>query len=135
MASITTARTSEYSDIDFMFSANPNIENDIAIKRESAAIRQSVLNILRTNHGEKPFRPYFGANLTAYLFENIDQITAQSMSASIRNAITNDEPRVNILNIEIRANPDTNAINITVTVQLISTLESIDIQTNLERLR
>ena len=133
--SITTARQIGYSDIDLAFKANPNIAYDIAVKRDSAAVRQSVLNILKTNHGEKPFKPNFGANLISYLFENIDSITASSMYSSIETAINNDEPRVEVLNIKISLIPDSNKINITVTVKIISTSETIFIDSSMERLR
>ena len=66
MPSITTSKISDYSDIDISFKSNPNLANDVAIKKESAAIRQSVMNILKTNHGEKPFEPLYGANLIQF---------------------------------------------------------------------
>lgn len=135
MAYITTARTGTYTDLDFAMKANPNIEYDVAVMTDSAAIRQSILNILRTNHGEKPFDPLFGANLQAYLFENVDYITAAAISNDIDSAIRRDEPRVNIINVQVRARPDNNAVHITVTVEVLSTQQLIDIESSIERLR
>ncbi len=135
MAYITTARTGEYSDLDFAMKANPNIEYDVAVMTDSAAIRQSILNILRTNHGEKVFDPLFGANLSAYLFENIDHITALAISNDIQHAIERDEPRVRILNIQVRTKPDNNAVSITVTIEVLTSQQLVDISTSIERLR
>ena len=56
------ARQETYKDVDFTFKQNPNT-NDIGIKKNNESIKQSVLNILRTNHGERPFNYNFGANL------------------------------------------------------------------------
>ena len=64
------ARQETYKDADFTFKENPNT-NDVAIKKNNEAVKQSVLNILRTNHGERPFNYFFGANLRSYLFENM----------------------------------------------------------------
>lgn len=93
------------------------------------------MNILNTNWGERPFKPYFGANLRSYLFENMNNITAAAMSSAIRMAITNYEPRVKIINVNIRTKPEDNAVDITLTVQIISTTDIFDISTSLERLR
>ena len=57
----------EYSDLDVMFVAHP-ISGDIAIKKDSEAVKRSVRNILLTNNYERPFKPNFGANLRARLF-------------------------------------------------------------------
>lgn len=135
MAYITTAVNIEYSDIDFNFIANPNIEFDVAVLTEIDSVRQSVLNILRTNHGEKLFDPLFGANLTGFLFEMVDHVTAAAMSTGIEQALKRDEPRVNVVNINIKGMPDSNAIDLTVTVELISAQKIIDIETSIERLR
>ena len=79
----------QYSDIDFIYKLNPNT-GDISTKKGINAVKQSVLNILRTNHGERPFNPYFGANLRSYLFENINYATAVIISNQVKNALAND---------------------------------------------
>jgi len=128
------AQTYNYSDVDFIYKVNPNT-NDLSIKKGINAVKQSVLNILRTNHGERPFNPFFGANLRSFLFENINYVTAASMSSQIKLAIANDEPRVKVLNINIKTFPDRHDVQITLTIQIISTNETMDIGTTLERLR
>ena len=128
------ARQETYKDLDFTFKQNPNT-NDVGIKKDNASISQSVLNILRTNHGERPFNYNFGANLRSYLFENMSNITAANMSTSINTALANWEPRIEVLNTNIQAKGDENDVRITVTGRVISTNEVIDIATTIERLR
>ena len=130
----TIAREETYRDLDFTFKQNPNT-NDVGIKKNNAAVIQSCLNILRTNNGERPFNYFFGANLRAYLFENMNQITAASMATSINVALKNYEPRLEVLNTNIQARADDNEVFITVTGRVISTNEIIDISTTIERLR
>ena len=130
----TIARQATYKDLDFTFKQNPNT-NDVGIKKNNAAVIQSCLNILRTNHGERPFNWFFGANLRAYLFENMTRITAANMSTSINLALKNYEPRLEVLNTNIQAAADDNEVNITVTGRVKSSNEIIDITTTIERLR
>jgi phage baseplate assembly protein W len=130
----TIARTTTYKDLDFAFKQNPNT-NDVGIKKNNASVIQSVLNILRTNHGERPFNWFFGANLRAYLFENMTNITAANMSTSINMALANWEPRIEILNTNIQAVADDNEVYITVTGRVKSSNEILDITTTIERLR
>mgnify|MGYP001169386806 CR=1 FL=1 len=128
------ARQETYKDLDFTFKQNPNT-NDVGIKRNNESVKQSILNILNTNHGERPFNWNFGANLRSYLFENMTQITAASMSTSIETALKNWEPRLEVLNTNIQAKADENDVYITVTGRVKSTNEIVDIATTIERLR
>ena len=128
------ARQETYKDLDFSFKQNPNT-NDVGIKKNNAAVIQSCLNILRTNHGERPFDYNFGANLRAYLFENMTNITAANMSTNIHVALRNYEPRIEVLNVNIQATASENDVFITVTGRVISSNEIIDIATTIERLR
>jgi phage baseplate assembly protein W len=130
----TIARQETYKDLDFTFKQNPNT-NDVGIKKNNESVKQSVLNILRTNHGERPFNYNFGANLRAYLFENMTNITAANMSTSINLALANWEPRLEVLNTNIQAVADDNEVYITVTGRVKSSNEIIDIATTIERLR
>ena len=128
------ARQETYKDLDFSFKQNPNT-NDVGIKKNNAAVIQSCLNILRTNHGERPFDYNFGANLRAYLFENMNNVTAANMSTSIETALINYEPRIQVLNVNVQTKPGENSVFITVTGRVVSTNEVIDIATTIERLR
>jgi phage baseplate assembly protein W len=130
----TIARQETYKDLDFAFKQNPNT-NDVGIKKNNAAVIQSCLNILQTNHGERPFNYNFGANLRQYLFENMTNITAANMSTSINTALANYEPRIEVLNTNIQARADENEVRITVTGRVKSSNEIIDIATSIERLR
>ena len=128
------ARQITYKDLDFTFKQNPNT-NDVGIKKDNAAVIQSCLNILRTNHGERPFDYEFGANLRAYLFENMNNITAANIGTSVNIALQNYEPRLEVLNTNVQTRSEDNEVYITVTGRVISTNEIIDVSTTIERLR
>ena len=130
----TIARHETYKDLDFTFKQNPNT-NDVGIKKDNASVIQSVLNILRTNHGERPFNYTFGANLRAYLFENMTNITAANIATSVENALLNHEPRIQVLNTNVQTRDEDNEVYITVTGKIVSTNDIVDITTTIERLR
>ena len=113
------ARQSIYSDLDFRFILNPNT-GDIALKKDAEAIKQSIMNILLTSRGERPFNPEFGGNLRAYLFENFDAVTQAAMENVIVNSLRNYEPRVRVDNIIISDLSYRNALNISIDFTILS---------------
>ena len=62
-----------YSDFFTNLDNNP-VSEDVAVKTNENAIRQSIRNLLMTNRGERPFQPDLGGNITAMLFENTTKI-------------------------------------------------------------
>ena len=61
--------------------------------------------------------------------------TAANMATNIQVALKNYEPRIEVLNVNIRATASENEVFITVTGRVKSTNEIIDISTTIERLR
>jgi phage baseplate assembly protein W len=135
MASTIVAREQSYSDFDLMFRANP-VTGDVALKKNEQAVKQSVLNILLTNRGERPFDPNFGSNVRGQLFENFDPIVETILEEQIRTALRNYEPRVNLLGVVVDGSPDRNAMDVRVEFEIISperVTTSVDF--SVERLR
>ena len=92
-----------FKDISMSFGSNPLTDDLIALKNENA-IARSVRNIVMTLPGEKPFNPDFGSNVSALLFENMDEVTSSLIVDEIRTSIDNYEPRVELLSVDV--NPD-----------------------------
>jgi phage baseplate assembly protein W len=129
------ARETVYSDVDFSFRLIP-VSNALALKKDEEAVKQSVVNILSTNKGERPFLPYFGSNIRSYLFENFDNVTATLVEEEIRSALVNYEPRVRVTNVEVDGRPDNNSLNILLEFDIISPREtSTSVNFVVERLR
>lgn len=61
---------------------------------EAAEIRQSVLLILTTRRGERPFRPDFGTHLDRFAFENPDTTACNMIRQEIVSALHAWEDRV-----------------------------------------
>ena len=71
-----------YRDIALSFETN-TATKDVIVKKDVDAVKQSVKNLILTNHYERPFRPEIGSGVTQLLFEPLDPITAQSLKRVI----------------------------------------------------
>ena len=132
-STLISSRTVDYLDIDLTFAKRPS--GDIYKKKDAAAVKQSIKNLLLTDFYEKPFQPFFGANLRAMLFELADEDTEDEVEENIINAINKYEPRAEILTITVNILPDQNDMRVSVYFKIISTQETVTFTTNLSRLR
>lgn len=121
-----------YSDFDINFVAHP-ISGDIAIKRDSDAIKRSVRNIVLTNHYERPFKPSFGANLRRLLFETIGVGMTQKAAKDIAKALTILEPRISNVTFDIKNRG--NEMNITIYYVIVNTQQQQDLEFTVSRVR
>jgi len=85
-----------------------SLSKDLATDVDYKAISNSLQNIFNTSPGEKILNPAFGADLKRYLFEPIDETTAEVIGNVIVKAIKLYEPRVTIKNVQVIARPDEN---------------------------
>tara|TARA_B100000287_G_scaffold7511_1_gene7417 strand:+ start:1247 stop:1648 length:402 start_codon:yes stop_codon:yes gene_type:complete len=107
-----------FKDISMSFESNPLTDDLIALKNENA-IARSLKNIVFTLPGEKFFDPNFGSDISASLFENIDDISGGIIEDQIRQSINNYEPRVELEKVETNPNFDNNAFDVTITYEII----------------
>jgi phage baseplate assembly protein W len=131
--SLITARKSNYLDIDLTFNARPS--GDVYKKKDAAAVKQAVKNLLLTNPGEKPFNFNFGGGLNRLIFELIDEDAEEELDAAIRLAIENYEPRAKVLETYTNITPDQNSITVSITFQVVNTNETVILETSLARVR
>ena len=131
--SIIVSRVKKFSDVDISFTAKPN--GEIYKKVDAAAVKQSVKNIVLTNHYEKPFQPFFGGNVSSMLFEMADGTTTSSLKGKIKESIEVYEPRAQIQDIKVEMQPDYNSVNVTIIFQVVNSREQVTLSTTLSRLR
>ena len=110
--------SSGFKDVSMSFQANPLNFDLIGLKNENA-IARSVRNIVFTLPGEKFFDEDFGSRISASLFENMDDISANIISDEIRQSITTYEPRVNLLKVDVFPNFDNNAFDVIIIYEII----------------
>ena len=107
-----------FKDVSMTFQANPLNFDLIGLKNENAFAR-SVRNIVFTIPGEKFFDPEFGSQISASLFENIDDITASVIVDEITQSIERYEPRVELINVEAFPDFDNNSFDVLIVYDII----------------
>ena len=109
-----------FKDLSMSFQANPLSKDLIALKNANA-IARSVKNIVFTVPGEKFFNPDFGSRITASLFENINDVTANIIVDEITESIVRYEPRVQLIGEGVRAFPnyDNNTFDVIIVYEII----------------
>ena len=100
------------------FKVNPLTDDLIAIKNETA-IARSLRNLVLTSPGERFFNNSLGSRVNELLFENMDDLTASSIKSEIENTIENFEPRVNLLETRVSANPDSYEFDVIITYEIV----------------
>lgn len=135
-STIKTTISREYVDIDLSF-AKKAVSGELFLKRNAAAVKQAVQTLLLTGNNEKPFQPFYGANLNDFLFELLDKGEEQRIKEEIREAIRVYEPRVNSKNLTVKVDidPDANSMEVTTIFQIINSKEIVEVTTRLSRLR
>ena len=101
----------KFKDFSLSFTRN-KITNDLLVKKENAAIKQAVINILLTEKGERLYNSDLGSDVRGYLFEPLDYATAASIKSSIFNTIQTFEPRIAITSLDCFPDFNDNGFNV-----------------------
>lgn len=107
-----------FKDISMSFQKNPLNGDLIALKNEQA-IARSIRNIVFTIPGEKFFDEDFGSRISAALFENIDEFSANIIGSEIRQSILNYEPRVDLISVDLKPDFDNNSFDVRIVYEII----------------
>lgn len=96
------AKIYNYKDIDLTMSKKQ--DGDINEFISIDAVKSSIKNIIETLKGRRRMLPEFAGNLWNYLFEPMDEITAQSIGEYLIETIERWDSRVILDNIHITPN-------------------------------
>lgn len=130
----TFQRKNLYKDFDLNFTLNP-LTDDISIKKDENAIKQSIKSLISTNYYERPFNPELGSSIRELLFELADPIIITELRSAITDTIKNYEPRAEIVKIYIEDMSDKNAYNIRIYFKPVMREDVTEFNFILERLR
>ena len=107
-----------FKDINLSFKRHP-VTNDVMTIRNEDAIKRSVKNIIFTILGEKPFDPDFGSIINNSLFDLNTNLSQIRVSDEIRQSLSNFEPRIENIEINVTVVPDSNELNCTVQYDIV----------------
>lgn len=107
-----------FKDISLSFDPHP-VTKDLPVLTNERAIIRSIRNLVETIPTERFFNLDIGSNVRSSLFEFIDYGTASTIEDQIKTVISNYEPRVNNVKVNVNPQPDLNEFEITVSFEII----------------
>jgi len=108
---------------------------DISFVKNEDSVKQSIINIMLTNVGEKLYNPIFGSEINKLLFENVTPQTTSTLISLIKNAIENFEPRAKVIDVVASPLPDNNAYSVSIVFSVINKTEPVYLEFLLNRVR
>ena len=127
-------RVEYYSDFTRSFAKTP-VGNQLARITNERSIDQALKNIILTNVGERLFQPNIGSNILATLFENNYESNLTSIEFYIRTSIDINEPRVNLIDVNVEVGESEHELVINILYNTINNPEQQTFTYILKRVR
>jgi phage baseplate assembly protein W len=77
------------------------------------AYRMNIINLLRTNQGERRMNPTFGSRLWALVFEPNDEFMAKKVEIIIRDDISQWIPGISVSSVQVQSINNDQSTNLT----------------------
>ena len=85
------------------------------------AIRNNLINFFLTNQTERYLNNQFGANLRAFLFEQISSNNISDLKENIQSLLSQYFPNIRVDKLDVLENPDNNEITVQLYYSIINT--------------
>jgi phage baseplate assembly protein W len=93
----------EFLGVGWAFPLRPNPSGGLSWAAGTDDIRQAIWIILSTAPGERVMLPGFGCGIQDYVFAPNDPITQGNVAHQVRQALTDLEPRIDVLDVQVQA--------------------------------
>lgn len=123
-----------FSDLDLNFKPHP-VTGDLVRKLDDNAIKQALKNLILIKNFEKPFHSDIGTPVSALLFEPLTPVTALMVRRAIIDQVSNFEPRVVLLDVEVIASEEQNSLYVSIVFRIVNSERPITLDMTLERTR
>jgi Bacteriophage baseplate protein W len=91
----------EFLGVGWKFPVQVDGAGNIVMSAFEQDIRESIRIILSTTKGERTMRPDFGCGIHDFVFDSMSTTTIGLIESSVREALTQWEPRIELLNIRV----------------------------------
>src|SRR4051812_18428599 len=98
-----------------------------AAASDAALIRQSIIQILLTEAGERLMRPDFGSGLISRVFDNNDSVLESLLQAEVFAAVGKWEPRAIVRSVDMVRNDSTITVTVSYVVVATRQLDSVSL--------
>jgi phage baseplate assembly protein W len=85
----------------WQFPVETDYRESIELSAGVEDIKESIRLILDTAKGERVMRPEFGCGIHDYVFATVDRSTLTLIETSVREALRDWEPRIDVQNVEV----------------------------------
>ena len=113
-----------FKDLSLNFTPHP-VSGDVRPIINEVAIKRSIMNLIKTKKGTRPFNPRYGCDISDYLFSYEPGFTEFNMKKEITDAISRHEPRVIVNEIDITYEEYGITLNIQYIIKNINRVDSI----------
>lgn len=124
----------QFKDLDLNFLMHP-ATHDIVKSYDEDSINKNLRYLILTINYESPFHPEKGCQINGLLFDFADSIMTQIMQRTIKEAIDNFEPRVNLIDVNVNPKTDQHEIEVTIEYTIVNTSQPVIFTTILTRSR
>jgi len=113
--------------VDIPFNGNAVFKSNYLTKD---AIKNNLINFFLTNPGERYLNPTFGGGLRAFIFEQITSDNLDFLREDINTKLINYFPNVQVNDLTVTGQVDTNQITVTLQYSVINTniTDNLEIQ-------
>ncbi len=113
--------------VDIPFNGNAVFKSNYLTKD---AIKNNLINFFLTNPGERYLNPTFGGGLRAFIFEQITSDNLDFLREDINSKLINYFPNVQVNDLTVTGQVDTNQITVTLQYSVINTniTDNLEIQ-------
>ena len=111
-------KVKKFVDISLSFTPNP-LTGDLNTITNERAINNAIKNIVLISPNEVPFNRNMGSTVAYLMFEMCDEATAGMLKQEIQRAIQYNEPRVELQETFVKAEPENYQFVVTVKYKII----------------
>lgn len=119
-----------YKDLGLDFTPHP-VSGDVRPITNEIAIKRSLMNLIRTRKGTRPFNPEYGCDISDYLFSYQPGFSEYEMQKIIIDSIKTHEPRVSVNQVNVTFEENDVKIDISYIIRNIN--QFVSLSTSLTR--
>jgi len=123
-----------YSDFNHTFLPHPNT-GQITRRVNADAVKLALRNLVLTNKYERLRNPSFGGNISHYLFEPLNDNTAEEIKNDLKWLIETYEPRAQVREIYCVVSEDQNSVDVRIQFNVLTSRDVEDLDLTLYRVR
>ncbi len=100
----------EFLGVGWAFPVGVDASEKVAMSKYEEDIKEAILIILKTAKGERVMHPDFGCGINDMVFQTINMSTLSLIEMTVREALTQYEPRIVLLNVNVSTEQAQNGI-------------------------